>query len=83
MQNEAAKRILQKGSSRVLGFRVQGLGYSGFRVSVLRALTSPMRFWTLGFADAQAPLWKYLVVSLSNVYASSCQYEAGMAGADS
>ena len=23
-----------------------------------------------------APLWKYLVVSLSNVYASSCQYEA-------
>lgn len=24
----------------------------------------------------QAPLWKYLIVSLSNVYASSCQYEA-------
>jgi len=24
----------------------------------------------------KAPLWKYLVVSLSNVYASSCQYEA-------
>jgi len=24
----------------------------------------------------EAPLWKYLVVSLSNVYASSCQYEA-------
>jgi len=23
-----------------------------------------------------APLWKYLIVSLSNVYASSCQYEA-------
>jgi len=24
----------------------------------------------------KAPLWKYLIVSLSNVYASSCQYEA-------
>ena len=24
----------------------------------------------------QAPLWKYLIVSLSNVYASTCQYEA-------
>mmetsp|Transcript_58875 Transcript_58875/g.119893 ORF Transcript_58875/g.119893 Transcript_58875/m.119893 type:complete len:356 (+) Transcript_58875:46-1113(+) len=24
----------------------------------------------------QAPIWKYLIVSLSNVYASSCQYEA-------
>lgn len=24
----------------------------------------------------QAPLWKYLIISLSNVYASSCQYEA-------
>ncbi|CAJ1367317.1 unnamed protein product [Effrenium voratum] len=24
----------------------------------------------------EAPLWKYLIVSLSNVYASSCQYEA-------
>merc|ERR1719456_1041154 len=23
-----------------------------------------------------APLWKYLIVSLSNVYASTCQYEA-------
>jgi len=25
---------------------------------------------------SQAPLWKYLTVSLSNVYASTCQYEA-------
>merc|ERR1719382_1125413 len=25
---------------------------------------------------SQAPLWKYLIVSLSNVYASTCQYEA-------
>eukprot|EP00437_Effrenium_voratum_P007674 CAMPEP_0181426562 /NCGR_PEP_ID=MMETSP1110-20121109/15726_1 /TAXON_ID=174948 /ORGANISM="Symbiodinium sp., Strain CCMP421" /LENGTH=344 /DNA_ID=CAMNT_0023549759 /DNA_START=78 /DNA_END=1112 /DNA_ORIENTATION=- len=24
----------------------------------------------------EAPIWKYLIVSLSNVYASSCQYEA-------
>uniref|UniRef100_A0A7S4SPQ4 Sugar phosphate transporter domain-containing protein n=1 Tax=Alexandrium monilatum TaxID=311494 RepID=A0A7S4SPQ4_9DINO len=24
----------------------------------------------------QAPLWKYLIISLSNVYASTCQYEA-------
>mmetsp|Transcript_50134 Transcript_50134/g.144455 ORF Transcript_50134/g.144455 Transcript_50134/m.144455 type:complete len:132 (-) Transcript_50134:736-1131(-) len=24
----------------------------------------------------KAPLWKYLIVSLSNVFASSCQYEA-------
>jgi len=24
----------------------------------------------------KAPLWKYLIISLSNVYASSCQYEA-------
>merc|ERR1719401_1931746 len=24
----------------------------------------------------KAPLWKYLTVSLSNVYASTCQYEA-------
>eukprot|EP00971_Amphidinium_carterae_P116650 2310609-Amphidinium_carterae.1 len=23
-----------------------------------------------------APLWKYLVISLTNVYASTCQYEA-------
>merc|ERR1719203_1397503 len=25
---------------------------------------------------SKAPLWKYLTVSLSNVYASTCQYEA-------
>merc|ERR1719277_1891211 len=24
----------------------------------------------------QAPLWKYLIISFSNVYASTCQYEA-------
>merc|ERR1740138_1964945 len=26
--------------------------------------------------ENKAPLWKYLIVSLSNVYASTCQYEA-------
>ena len=30
----------------------------------------------------QAPIWKYLIVSLSNVYASSCQYEALKLGGD-
>jgi len=33
--------------------------------------------WSKGEAvENAAPLWKYLIVSLSNVYASTCQYEA-------
>ncbi|CAE7325109.1 slc35b2 [Symbiodinium sp. KB8] len=71
--------ILQEG--------IMTVAYDGtlFRYSVFLVLCN--RLAAVAFAVAmaiakgesmknEAPLWKYLVVSLSNVYASSCQYEA-------
>ena len=71
--------ILQEG--------IMTVAYDGtlFRYSVFLVLCN--RLAAVAFAVAmaiakgesmknEAPLWKYLIVSLSNVYASSCQYEA-------
>lgn len=67
--------------------RMMTVSYDGqlFKSSVFLVLCN--RFAAVLFAVAMAigkretlsnnaPLWKYLIVSLSNVYASSCQYEA-------
>ncbi|CAK9010684.1 Adenosine 3'-phospho 5'-phosphosulfate transporter 1 (PAPS transporter 1) (Solute carrier family 35 member B2) [Durusdinium trenchii] len=56
-----------------------------FKYSVFLVLCNRLAAVIFGLAMAvakgekltnQAPLWKYLIVSLSNVYASTCQYEA-------
>merc|ERR550532_1596428 len=35
-----------------------------------------MALWKGEELVPKAPLWKYLIISFSNVYASTCQYEA-------
>jgi len=54
--------------------------YSVFLVFCNRLLASTwsmvMAYWCGESLQKRAPMWKYFVISLSNVYASTCQYEA-------
>merc|ERR1719382_1576161 len=63
----------------------QPYGGESFTWSVLLVFFNRLAAVVFSFAMALAhgeslrngaPIWKYLVVSLSNVYASTCQYEA-------
>jgi len=67
--------------------RVMTMSYDGelFKSSVFLVMCNRLAAVVFAIAMAMshreslgnnAPLWKYLIVSLSNVYASSCQYEA-------
>jgi len=67
---------------RIITFTYDGelFGYSVFLVFVNRIFAVVFAF-SMALVNGEslvsnAPLWKYMVISLSNVYASTCQYEA-------
>jgi adenosine 3'-phospho 5'-phosphosulfate transporter B2 len=79
--------IVMLGLYGVIQERVMSMPYDGemFKTSVFLVLCN--RLWAILYAflmvwqkgeewGNKAPLWKYLAISLSNVAATSCQYEA-------
>eukprot|EP00929_Paragymnodinium_shiwhaense_P008575 TRINITY_DN112531_c0_g1_i1.p1 TRINITY_DN112531_c0_g1~~TRINITY_DN112531_c0_g1_i1.p1 ORF type:complete len:387 (+),score=82.62 TRINITY_DN112531_c0_g1_i1:66-1163(+) len=79
--------IVSLGIYGVIQERVMSIPYEGemFKVSVFLVLCN--RLWAILYAvvmayskgedfAAKAPLWKYLAIALSNVAATTCQYEA-------
>lgn len=71
--------LLQEGIMTVK-YEGQLFGYSVFLVFCNR-IAAVIFAITMVYSKGEqvgnaAPLWKYLIVSLSNVYASTCQYEA-------
>mmetsp|Transcript_1372 Transcript_1372/g.2135 ORF Transcript_1372/g.2135 Transcript_1372/m.2135 type:complete len:348 (-) Transcript_1372:36-1079(-) len=79
--------IICLGVYGVIQERIMSLPYDGefFKVSVFLVMCN--RIWAVLYATCmaylkgetfknQAPLWKYLAISFSNVAASACQYDA-------